>query len=101
LCSRATFGPVPRSRYNRGMGDEKKKRRYRVLKSLAIASVALAWVVVNAIFFVPVLIWGNTSSSGMLVPAQIALALISAVGLLMVYSKLNKAAERQREPRDF
>jgi hypothetical protein len=81
---------------NDGMSDEPKKRRYRLLKSLEIASLALAFAVVNAIFFVPVLIWGKGPAPAILVPTEIALSLISAVGLLTVSSKFRKAADRQR-----
>lgn len=79
------------------MSDEpKNKCRYRLFKSLEIASLALSFVVVNAIFFVPVLIWGKGAAPAMAVPIEIVLSLISLVWLVRISYRFRKGADRLR-----
>jgi hypothetical protein len=78
------------------MSDEPGNRSYRLFKSLEIASLALAFVAVNAFFFVPVLIWGNGPSPAWGLPTEIVLSLISFVWLVKLSYRFRRAADRQR-----
>jgi hypothetical protein len=56
----------------------------------------LSFVVVNAIFFVPVLIWGKGAAPAMAVPIEIVLSLISLVWLVRISYRFRKGADRLR-----